>query len=145
MKRKMARLRGYKLDIGRVSQLMAERGIEKTRLHELIGVDRATVTRWFNHTTAPDFGQLARLAELLGTSAEFLIGRSTKRELVERVRTEIGDEEAQLVQMVADKPQEQKQMAVAVVSAMLGHPQVTGARAASTKEKKTPPSDDDDD
>ena len=43
-------------------------------LAKLIAVDRRTISNWENSTREPDLATFAKLAEILNTSADYLLG-----------------------------------------------------------------------
>ena len=60
----------------RLKQLRKEMGLSQKSLSEHLGVTQQAVGKWETGRSSPDPATLARLAELLETSADYLLGIS---------------------------------------------------------------------
>ena len=60
----------------RLKQLRKEMGLSQKSLSEYLGVTQQAVGKWETGRSSPDPATLARLAELLETSADYLLGIS---------------------------------------------------------------------
>ena len=58
-----------------VQKLRRERRFSQEALAEAVGVSRQTVAKWENGESVPDLNMAFRLAEVLGTTVDFLAGR----------------------------------------------------------------------
>ena len=54
-------------------------GLSQEKVAELVGVSRQAVTKWESGQSAPSTENLLRLAEVLGTTVDLLIGTSAER------------------------------------------------------------------
>ena len=61
-----------------IRELRKRRGLSQEKLAEQMGVSRQAVTKWEAGQSAPSSENLLRLAELLGTTAEALLGREAE-------------------------------------------------------------------
>ena len=59
----------------RLIQLRAKAGLSQDTLAEQLGVSRQSVSKWENDLSAPDVSLLLPLAELLGVTADTLLGK----------------------------------------------------------------------
>lgn len=58
----------------RISTARKRKGISQSRLSELLGVTRGTITRWENDTRTPDDETKRKIADILGVSVSYLMG-----------------------------------------------------------------------
>jgi transcriptional regulator with XRE-family HTH domain len=58
----------------RISTARERKGISQSRLSELLGVTRGTITRWENDTRTPDDETKRKIADILGVSVSYLMG-----------------------------------------------------------------------
>lgn len=58
----------------RISTARERKGISQSRLSELLGVTRGTITRWENDTRTPDDETKREIADILGVSVSYLMG-----------------------------------------------------------------------
>ncbi|MBD5100427.1 MAG: helix-turn-helix transcriptional regulator [Clostridiales bacterium] len=58
----------------RLKELRLEKNMTQTTLAKLIAVDRRTISNWENSTREPDLETFVKLATILNTSADYLLG-----------------------------------------------------------------------
>ena len=61
---------------GRIKEKRKEKGLTQAGLAALIGVDKSTVYRWEAGKQAPESGAAVSLAEALGTTSDYLLGKA---------------------------------------------------------------------
>lgn len=66
--------------IDRINLMLAERGMSGAELSRKIGASNSVYSQWNTGTTSPSKKNLVKIAEVLGTSVEYLMGLSEKRE-----------------------------------------------------------------
>ena len=64
----------------RIREQRQKAGLSQEKVAELVGVSRQAVAKWEADLSAPSTENLFRLAQVLGTSAEFLMGTAEKAE-----------------------------------------------------------------
>ena len=58
----------------RLKELRLEKNMTQTTLAKLIAVDRRTISNWESSTREPDLETFVKLATILNTSADYLLG-----------------------------------------------------------------------
>lgn len=66
----------------RISTARERKGISQSRLSELLGVTRGTITRWENDTRTPDDETKREIADALGVSVSYLMGEPQDARLI---------------------------------------------------------------
>ena len=66
----------------RISTARERKGISQSRLSELLGVTRGTITRWENDTRTPDEETKREIADALGVSVSYLMGEPQDARLI---------------------------------------------------------------
>lgn len=64
------------MDIERFAQLRKEKGIKQDALARMLGVARSTVAMWCSGRNDPSHEYLKKLADILGCSTDYLLGRT---------------------------------------------------------------------
>lgn len=64
----------------RLKELREDAQLTQVRLAEQLGVVQQTVAKWEKGTASPDPETLVRLADVFGVSADYLLGRSDRKE-----------------------------------------------------------------
>ena len=64
------------MDIERFAQLRREKGIKQEALAHMLGVARSTVAMWCSGRNDPSHEYLKKLADILGCSTDYLLGRT---------------------------------------------------------------------
>lgn len=59
----------------RLRLTLKARGYSLTELSDLLGVKRASLTRWENGTRQPRYEMLVRICDVLEVSSDYLLGR----------------------------------------------------------------------
>ena len=80
----------------RIRQCRVDVHLSQEKVAELVGVSRQAVTKWETNQSAPSTENLFRLAEILGTSVDFLAASEPKEDisLAEQVYHQFKAEEA---------------------------------------------------
>ena len=60
----------------RLTTIRKERGHNRTQLASILGVTKATVTRWESGTREPRFQMLVKICDTLEVSSDYLLGRT---------------------------------------------------------------------
>lgn len=63
----------------RISDLAADRGLTQVALAILVGRTQPSVSQWINGKRKPNHDDLCQLADLFGTTVDYLIGRTDER------------------------------------------------------------------
>jgi len=58
----------------RIKELMAERGMNVTKLAAALGVNPSTVSRYVRGVSLPTYGQFVKLLEIFNCSADYFLG-----------------------------------------------------------------------
>ena len=58
----------------RIKELLAERGMNVTKLATALGVNPSTVSRYVRGVSLPTYGQFVKLLEIFNCSADYLLG-----------------------------------------------------------------------
>jgi transcriptional regulator with XRE-family HTH domain len=67
----------------RIRQLRLAKGLTLQQVGDAFGISRSSVAAWENAISKPDTSKLVRLAELLDTSVEYLLGSGEQQALIE--------------------------------------------------------------
>lgn len=79
----------------RIKECRLKAGLSQEKLAALLGISRQAVTKWESDQSAPSTDNLFRLAEVLGTTVDFLITSETdNRSVAEQVYQMLTNEEA---------------------------------------------------
>lgn len=79
----------------RIKECRRKAGLSQEKVAELVGVSRQAVTKWEADQSAPNTDNLFKLAEILGTTVDFLItSESDTRSVAEQVYQMFKDDEA---------------------------------------------------
>lgn len=62
----------------RLRKVREERGLSQQQLAERVSVARVTITMYEAGEREPDFGTLTKLAQVLGVTTDYLLGRTDK-------------------------------------------------------------------
>ena len=65
----------------RIRQCRVDAHLSQEKVAELVGVSRQAVTKWETNQSAPSTENLFRLAEILGTSVDFLAASEPKEDI----------------------------------------------------------------
>jgi len=65
----------------RIRELRIEKGMSQTYLGKLIKVGKTTISNYETGYSSPDTETLSRLADALGTTSDYLLGRTSDRNL----------------------------------------------------------------
>lgn len=68
--------------IPRVFEIMKERGITAKKLADAVGVSQGNVSDWKSGRSAPTAAVMAKIADFLGVSSDYLLGRENTAELL---------------------------------------------------------------
>ncbi len=60
----------------RLTALVTERGISQTHLAQRMGRSQPTISQWLAGLQRPGYDDLCSLADLFGTTTDYLIGRT---------------------------------------------------------------------
>ena len=63
----------------RIKELRKKRNLTQTKLAEMLNVSRTTVTMWETGGHGPDIDTLKKLAEILDTSVDYLVGADKQK------------------------------------------------------------------
>ncbi len=66
----------------KIKEQRKSRGLSQEEVAELVGVSRQAVTKWETNRSAPATANLFKLADVLGTSVDFLLNSDTSADLV---------------------------------------------------------------
>lgn len=66
--------------VKRLRYLRDRAGLSQKALADLIGVSQQSINKYENHNIEPDIDTLIALADVLGTSVDYLIGHSAANE-----------------------------------------------------------------
>lgn len=79
----------------RIRECRLKSGLSQEKMAELVGVSRQAVTKWESDQSAPSTDNLFKLADVLGTTVDFLITtEADSRSVAEQVYRMLKDEEA---------------------------------------------------
>lgn len=67
--------------IDRINLILAEKGMSGAELSREIGASNSVYSQWNTRATSPSKKNLAKIAKVLGTSVEYLMGLSDKKEI----------------------------------------------------------------
>ena len=80
----------------RIKECRQKAGLSQEKVAELVGVSRQAVTKWESDQSAPNTDNLFKLAEILGTTVDFLISTdSDTASVAEQVYRMFKEDEAQ--------------------------------------------------
>ena len=68
--------------IPRVFEIMKERGITAKKLADAVGVSQGNVSDWKSGRSSPTAAVMAKIADYLGVSSDYLLGRENSAELL---------------------------------------------------------------
>lgn len=82
------------IDVMRLKELRITKGYSQERLAKTLNVSRSTVAMWETRKNSIDDDMLIRLADLLGCSTDYLLGRDTqiRPDSVAQARQELLDD-----------------------------------------------------
>lgn len=86
------------LDTERLASLRDTRKLNNTKISELLDINVNTVGRWVRGETQPSSLNLARLAEVLKTSVDYLVGSTDNPAPAPRRKIELTEWEFNLVE-----------------------------------------------
>lgn len=85
--------------IANLKKLRISHGLSQQQLAEHIGVSQQSINKYENHAIEPDINTLIALADLFGTSVDYLIGHTAIERRIEPVQTcDLNEAEMQLVE-----------------------------------------------
>lgn len=74
--------------IRRLVELMEEKDMSQTELSHLVGTTNVTISRYISGERKPRIEIVAKIAEVLGTSVDYLLGISNVKKFTERKFTD---------------------------------------------------------
>ena len=81
-----------------IKKLRQEFGLSQSALAEQLGVSQQSVNKYENHNIEPDIRTLALMAEVFGTTVDYIIGRSNDRTPLSHATPELTADERLLLQ-----------------------------------------------
>lgn len=69
--------------IPRVFEIMKERGITAKKLADAVGVSQGNVSDWKSGRSAPTAAVMVKIADYLGVTSDYLLGRETPRTAID--------------------------------------------------------------
>ncbi len=106
--------RAFFIELGtRIHKLRKDQGITQVQLAEQLGVSQQTVTAYENGSRRVPISHLPRLATLLGTSVEAMLGegKAAKRGPASKLQ--------QLMERIAQQPRSHQQFIIQVIESVL--------------------------
>ncbi len=64
--------------------LRRSRGISQQKLADALGISQQSVNQYENHSIEPDISTLTRMAEYFETTIDFIVGRTTAQQIIEK-------------------------------------------------------------
>ncbi len=84
--------------IANLKKLRISHGLSQQQLADRIGVSQQSINKYENHAIEPDISTLIALADLFGTSVDYLIGHTDIERRIEPVQTyDLNEKEMQLI------------------------------------------------
>lgn len=65
--------------LGNIKKLRQEFGLSQSALAEQLGVSQQSVNKYENHNIEPDIRTLILIAEVFGTTVDYVVGRANAR------------------------------------------------------------------
>lgn len=65
--------------LNRLRQLRQEKGLSQQKLAAQMGISQQSVNKYENHNVEPDIAMLTQMADLFGTTIDYLVGHSNDR------------------------------------------------------------------
>lgn len=99
-----------------LKKLRLEAGISQQKLAEIIGTSQQSINKYENHNVEPDISTLISLADLFGTSVDYLVGHTDIKRIIEEVyHYDLNNEESILVDEYRKLTKDEKQSINAVI------------------------------
>lgn len=99
--------------------LREEHGLSQQKLGELLGMTQQAIFKYERTTIEPDIDTLMRLADILHTTVDYLIGRTSSDGDVPN-RMNFTDEEERCIRQLRRQPQEVRDSFYGLVSSLSG-------------------------
>lgn len=108
------------MDFDRLNNLIAEKGVSKAFIASKLGKSRSLLTDWKNKKSTPSECDLEIVAELLGTSVDYLNGKTDiKNKPTANKDSELIKAEAELLELFRNVPEENQSLVLEMIEAAL--------------------------
>ena len=88
----------------RLKETRTKKGLKGREMAELLGVSYSTYSKYESTERKPDIDMLARIADVLAVSNDYLLGRTNRPELhIQEVETEKGTAELRVSKPLSDE------------------------------------------
>ena len=85
--------------VARLKQLRKSKNLSQQALADLLGISQQSINKYENHSVEPDIRTLMDMADVFGTSVDYLIGHTDLPRRIEQVTPfHLNGEEALLVE-----------------------------------------------